>query len=310
MQGTLYGCRCGAGRIKYGDINIGDARPGERVQLETSEGGRKREPGKKKRRKKQAAERGISPSRDPRCDGVIGRELTARRAIVRRSASRRRKLVEGNIVLLRTTRREGKGREPSAERRFCARSARTALSEEAAVLLSRFFARMHTRFMLLALLSPLCSPSRPSVRSSSPARPPRAFTALFPLAARSTWMLRTSRDTAPSPACHGKPYRSMPLSLSLSLSLSFSLSLSLSLSLSVSLLYRVFHAGISCALALSGSPLRDRRAQRGTAFDVDESLGSVSRVSGFRENYTDSEIRANCINTDECRPRRVAAESE
>jgi len=77
-EGTLYGCRCGAGRIKYGDINISDARPGERVQLETSEGGRKGP-----REEEEQGEAGCGEylrvvTHD--CDGVIGRELTARRA--------------------------------------------------------------------------------------------------------------------------------------------------------------------------------------------------------------------------------------
>lgn len=73
----------------------------------------------------------VSPSRDPRCNGVIGYELTGPRSLSWRG-SRRRKLVEGNRFITRD-RHRGRRRRAEHEReseerntaRGFARSART-----------------------------------------------------------------------------------------------------------------------------------------------------------------------------------------
>lgn len=80
---------CEDARIKYDGINIDDACPGERVQLEirgkkpvgrAGKGERREsymsERWEKEREKKRVRARRVSRSRDPRCDGVIGYELT------------------------------------------------------------------------------------------------------------------------------------------------------------------------------------------------------------------------------------------
>lgn len=82
---------CEDARIKYDGINIDDACPGERVQLEIrgkkpvgrAGKGERRESymserweKEREREKKRVRARRVSRSRDPRCDGVIGYELT------------------------------------------------------------------------------------------------------------------------------------------------------------------------------------------------------------------------------------------
>lgn len=73
----------------------------------------------------------VSPSRDPRCNGVIGYELTGPRSLSWRG-SRRRKLVEGNRFITRdryrARKRKAEHERESEERntaRGFARSART-----------------------------------------------------------------------------------------------------------------------------------------------------------------------------------------
>jgi len=115
-------------------------------------------------------------------------------------------------------------------------------------------------------------PVRPSVLPrAAPLPHPRAFTALFPLAVRSTWMLRTSRDTAaPSPACHGKPYTEAYHSLSLSPS--------------PSLLY-VPRRNLVRSRAQWFSAFGESRGDQG-----DASLAAASGVRNYAKR--DSEIRA------------------
>lgn len=105
---------------------------GERVQLETRrkraplvDGARERKRGGMrgsfcicahdgKKLRGEATEKSIPSSRDPRCNGVIGYELTGLRSPSWRG-SRRRKLVEGNRFITRD-RQEGRGRRRKRRR--------------------------------------------------------------------------------------------------------------------------------------------------------------------------------------------------
>lgn len=182
--------------------------------------------------------RRISRSRDLRCDGVIGYELTGAKGPSRiplRRGSRRRKLVEGrNRFIMRRGERR---------RRDFARRTNNSVDTPRPPLLPRclFLRVQHTRFMLLALL-----PLAPSPRSPLSRRP-------FYFIVRSTWTTReveTRRWYLPS-------YLRQTVPASLCFSLSLSLLFSLHLFCAVSSTQK------SRAFAISGSPRCTCSANRG-----------------------------------------------
>lgn len=124
---------------------------------------KRRERGWRERReRKRVGARRISRSRDLRCDGVIGYELTGAKGPSRiplRRGSRRRKLVEGRnrFIMKRGERRR---------RDFARRTNNSGVDTPRPPSTPLPFLRVHTRFMLLALLP-------------HPRHPPRCLAGLF-----------------------------------------------------------------------------------------------------------------------------------
>lgn len=129
---------------------------------------------RERERKKRVRARRVSRSRDPRCDGVIGYELTGAKGPSR--VPRCGADLEG-VNWSRGRNRFITKREERRRRDF-ARTARTTLRIRRDLLLpAAFFARAHTHFMLLALI-----PRPPSA--------PLSQQFFFYFALRSTWTMR------------------------------------------------------------------------------------------------------------------------
>lgn len=166
--------------------------------------------------------RRVSSSRDPRCNGVIGYELTGLRSPSWRG-SRRRKLVEGNRFITRDRQEAGEegGGQCTRRREKTARGFARALHER--------LRRSRCAFLLLLALS-LCVSLRiyihqralcysvPFVSSPSLFRSPRV-SAVFLLRREQHVDERRNRNTTeplgiPSTSAYrGKPYRTPHLSL-------------------------------------------------------------------------------------------------
>lgn len=188
----------------------------------------------------------VSPSRDPRCNGVIGYELTGPRSLSWRG-SRRRKLVEGNRFITRDRHRGRRRRRAEHERESEERNTARGFARSARTTTQR------GRFLPLSLL--LCVSGVYTHRAlyvvrvllvlSSTLVSLRVF-AVFLRRLRAQHVdERRSRNTQPSrarsipslPPCLRIPRQTVPSPASLQHRVSFC-------------------AGISCAQWFSASPIR------------------------------------------------------